>query len=214
MENKFYIYAHINPLFNKIFYIGKGSDKRAWDKRGRSEYWNNTVKKYGYIIDILEEGLSEEEAFEKEKWYIKRIGRENLVNMTDGGEGASGVIITDETKLKMSESKKGEKNVLFKKNQSEETKKKISISTKLAMSDPELRKKISERQKGNKNGLGYKHSEEARKKISEATKLGMNTEECRKKISESSKGRKHSEEARKKMGEASKLYWQNKNKTK
>ena len=85
MENKFYIYAHINPLFNKIFYIGKGSGRRAWEKYGRTKYWNNTVNKYGYIIDILEENLTEEEAFEKEKWYIKRLGLNNLVNLSEGG---------------------------------------------------------------------------------------------------------------------------------
>ena len=109
MENKFYIYAHINPLFNKIFYIGKGSNKRAWDKSNRNRYWHNTVKKYGYIIDILEENLTEDEAFEKEKRYIKRIGRKDLglgslVNMDDGGNGISGLKRSEEHKRKMSES--------------------------------------------------------------------------------------------------------------
>lgn len=110
--NKYYIYAHVNPLKNEIFYIGKGFDKRAYSKKGRSNIWKNTVAKYGYIIDILQEGLTEEEAFDREIWYIKRIGRKNLgigplVNLTDGGEGCSGLKHSDETKQKLSEINSG-----------------------------------------------------------------------------------------------------------
>ncbi len=95
MDNKYYIYFHINPLKNEIFYVGKGHGRRAYRKDGRSQFWSRTINKYGYIIDIIETGLSNEEASEKEKWYIKRIGRRDLglgplVNHTDGGEGTIG----------------------------------------------------------------------------------------------------------------------------
>ena len=103
--NKFYIYYHINPLKNEIFYVGKGFGNRAYTKSYRNKHWHNTVNKYGYIIDIVEENLSEDDAFKLEKFYINKIGRRDLdkgtlVNMTDGGEGPSGLKWSDESKEK------------------------------------------------------------------------------------------------------------------
>jgi len=131
MNNKYYIYFHINPLKNEIFYVGKGKDNRAFIKTGRSRYWNNIVKKYGYIIDITDENLTEEEAFEKEVFYINRIGRKSLglgplINMTDGGEGCSGLIFTDELRLKKSKSMMGKNTGKL----SEEHKEKMSKAKK------------------------------------------------------------------------------------
>jgi hypothetical protein len=53
-----------------------------------------------YEVVFLEENLSEERAFELEKYYIKKYGRLDkgeglLYNLTDGGEGVSGFIYTD-----------------------------------------------------------------------------------------------------------------------
>jgi hypothetical protein len=87
MKNIYYIYFHINPLTNKVFYIGKGKLKRAFDRRKRSDYWKRVVNKYGYIVDIVNSNLSEEKAFELEIMYIKRFGVKNLVNYTIGGSG-------------------------------------------------------------------------------------------------------------------------------
>ena len=102
--NRFYIYFHINPLKNEIFYVGKGTSGRAKRKHNRSELWNNIVNKYGYIIDIVEDGLTNEEAFEREIFYIKKIGRRDLglgtlVNMTDGGDGVTAKYKTEEERL-------------------------------------------------------------------------------------------------------------------
>ena len=117
--NNYYIYFHINPLKNEIFYVGKGKGKRAYSKNNRNNYWYNTTKRYGYIIDITEDGLTEQEAFEREIFYINKIGRKDLglgslINMTNGGEGPSGIKHTDEAKKRtpefcklMKEMKKG-----------------------------------------------------------------------------------------------------------
>lgn len=91
-NNIFYIYCHINPLKNEIFYIGKGFGNRAYIKRGRSKYWKNITDKYGFIVDILENNLTEKEAYNKEIFYISKIGRKDLgngslVNLTNGGDG-------------------------------------------------------------------------------------------------------------------------------
>jgi hypothetical protein len=55
--------------------------------------------------------LTEDEAFELEKELIKKYGRKDngtgiLRNLTDGGEGPSGAIVKDETKIKLSENMK------------------------------------------------------------------------------------------------------------
>lgn len=138
---KFYIYAHINPLKNEIFYIGKGTGDRAYRKNHRSKWWKSTIDKYGYIIDIIESDLTEEKAFEREKFYIKRIGRRDLgtgtlINMSDGGTGgSSGRVWSEETKKKMSDSQKkiakfGEENNFFGKHHSEETREKMREAKK------------------------------------------------------------------------------------
>jgi hypothetical protein len=174
-ERNSYVYFHINPLKNEIFYVGKGTKRpnrindynRMYSKRMRSNFWKYTVSKYGFITNISDDNLTEKEAHDLEIFYIKKIGRRDLglgtlVNLTDGGEGMCGYVMSDEVKGKISNSNKG-------KRKSSEHKNRIS------------RKKI-----------GYKHSEETKKKMSE-TRKGLrsgfiHSEESRKKMSESSKG--------------------------
>lgn len=109
--NKYYIYFHIRLDNNTIFYVGKGKDKRASVKRGRSKYWKNIVNKCGYKIEYKETNLTEEEAKEREKYWISFYGRLDqnkgcLINFTDGGEGTSGRIISKSTRNAVSESNK------------------------------------------------------------------------------------------------------------
>lgn len=109
--NKYYIYFHINPLTNKPFYIGKGEGFRARRKSQRSKEWNDVVSKYGYVIDIVEDNLTEVEAMNRERFYINWFGRLNnetgiLINKTGGGSGSSGAVVTDETRLKIRETLK------------------------------------------------------------------------------------------------------------
>ena len=119
-----------------------------------------------------------------------------------------GVTLSDETRRKMSESKKGR---IF----SEEHRRKLSESHKGHTVSEETRKKMSEAKKGENNPLYGKHfSEETRRKISEANKGHTVSEETRRKLSESLKGRTSpmkgvtlSEETRKKMSEAMKRRW-------
>lgn len=101
-----YIYKHIRLDTNEIFYVGIGSDntyKRANLKKGRSIYWNNIINKTDYKVEILEDNITWEEALLKEVEYIRLYGRKNLglgtlVNLTDGGEGTVGKIMSEELK--------------------------------------------------------------------------------------------------------------------
>jgi len=100
---EYYIYLHIKSTNGEPFYVGKGKDKRCSVENNRSLHWNNIVSKYDYDVLFLEENISEEEALEKEIYWIKRIGRKDLnngllVNFTDGGEGSSGRPMNQNTK--------------------------------------------------------------------------------------------------------------------
>lgn len=106
---KFYIYAHYRNDTGEVFYVGKGEGNRHKSKQGRNRYWHNIVKAHGYKIEILQHYESEEDAFHAEQELISELGRKDLgkgllVNMSDGGEGASGAVRTPEQRQRYSES--------------------------------------------------------------------------------------------------------------
>ena len=73
------VYRHIRLDTNVPFYIGKGLNKRAFSKRDRNQYWHNIVNKYGYEVEIMLEGLTNENAIIKEKEFIKLINNQKQV---------------------------------------------------------------------------------------------------------------------------------------
>jgi hypothetical protein len=102
------VYRHIRLDTNKPFYIGIGkSVKRAYNKNHhRSIFWKNIVAKTEYEVEILFDDLTWEQACQKEKEFILLYGRKDngtgiLCNMTDGGDGGFGVIVKEETKIKI-----------------------------------------------------------------------------------------------------------------
>jgi len=178
MLNNFYVYLHIIANTGEPFYVGKGKSTRYKLKTCRSKYWYNIINKYDYDIIFLEENLNEKDAFELEKYWIKRIGRKDLklgplINFTNGGEGNSGKILSDETKEKMRKVKLGKicsnetKEKIKKGNSgkilSDETKEKISKSKLGKKHKPhkphilsnENREKLKKINIGNKNAIGY-----------------------------------------------------------
>lgn len=201
-----YVYKHIRLDKNEPFYIGIGFDNKGKYRRayrhGRNDIWGNIVNKTNYIVEIIEDGLSDEEVIETEKYWIKKFGRLNnntgiLSNLTDGGEGAIGMIHSDESKKKMSEARLG-------KLLSDETKHKISKATKgHNYNTPEVRKKISDKHKQNEGfrirGLSQSNLEHL-KRVSENNKgkptwnkgisgIYNHSDETKRKISEGNKGK-------------------------
>lgn len=123
MNGEFYIYTHIRPDTNQVFYVGKGREKRAYSKYSRNKHWNNIVNKAGgFEVQILAENLIESLAFELEVQLIKRFRDSGfkLCNMTDGGEGTSGRKRSEESKRKLSEKVKGENHPMYGKKLSQE----------------------------------------------------------------------------------------------
>lgn len=87
--NRFYVYAYLRKSNGLPYYIGKGSNTRAWDRH----YNVKTPKDLSKII-ILEQNLSEVGAFALERRMISWYGRKDLnngvlLNKTAGGEGPS-----------------------------------------------------------------------------------------------------------------------------
>lgn len=107
------------------FYIGKGTGDRIYTSSldRESPFKVNKIKKIqksgGEIIKIkLYENLENQEALEKEIQTIFRIGRRDLkkgplVNQTDGGDGRLTSPHSEETKKKISETKKSQKIIAY-----------------------------------------------------------------------------------------------------
>ena len=183
--NQYYIYTHTRNGETLPFYVGKGFGRRAYSLKARSKFWKR-VAKYGYTIQIEIPNLSEDEAFQLESEIIKTYGRRDLgtgclVNLTDGGEGASGYIHSEETCAKIGRAQKG-------KTLSEET-----------------RKKVAEARKGKTRAP---FSDDHKRKISEAKKGKPRSDEHKRKLSESLKGKPkppRSDDHRRKISEARKI---------
>lgn len=166
-----YVYQHTRNDTGEIFYIGIATDKnRAASKSKRNPHWWNIVKKHGYSVSITHDNIVWEEACSIEKYLICFYGRRNnrtgiLVNMTDGGEGANGVVMSDEFKSQMSIRKKGNKNFLGKKH-TEETKRNHSIN-QIGLKNHRFGTKMSDEQRAKISAklMGHKHSDETKRKI-------------------------------------------------
>jgi hypothetical protein len=169
------VYQHIRKDTNEVFYVGIGAtEKRAYSKNGRNQHWKNIVNKVEYYVEIIYHDLEWSLACNMEQYLIEAYGRVNLktgclVNLTNGGEGTIGRVVSNETKYKISQFKKGTKH---------------SKETLL---------KMSENHKGqiawNKGKTGV-YSEDTIKKISDANIGKKHSDNTKKKMSDSHKSKK------------------------
>lgn len=177
MNNKV-VYIHRRGDTGDVFYIGYGNPDRPYDTSQRNRWWHIVKTFCGFNVEIILTGLSPNEAKSWEIYLIGLYGRRsegngNLVNMTDGGDGAVNTICSDElresyrrrmlgrvmseeSKKKLSESRigkyAGENSYNYGKKRSEDTKKKISDKHKGRIVSKEHRLKISNTLKGKYTG--------------------------------------------------------------
>ena len=160
----FYVYAFLREKDSAAgarlspYYIGKGCKDRAF--AGRRRIAPLPARKE-YVV-FIQEGLTEEEAFDLEKYCIAFYGRISngtgiLRNFTDGGEGASGMRASQETRKKLSEIRRGrlgESSSFWGKKHSNDAK-----------------RKMSESKQGEKHPFfGKQHSQESKEKMSAASR--------------------------------------------
>ncbi|NZD50521.1 NUMOD3 domain-containing DNA-binding protein [Rhizobium leguminosarum] len=202
------------------FYVGKGVGKRAFNTSQRSRAFGEVYKRGGCTVEIVDYFIHESQAHAHEMELIDFYGRRDngtgeLVNLTDGGEGASGWLISDETREKIGKAARG-------RTLSAEHRAKISEGNRGKKLSPEhiailieanlgrvhsekTKAKSSAAKRGNQYALGTVRSPETRVRIS-ASKRGIATrigvilsQEVRAKIAASLRGRPLSEEHRAKL---------------
>lgn len=183
MSNENYtVYMH--RLYDGRVYIGITSKKpeNRW-KNGhgysKSKKFYNAILKYGWDAFehvILETGLTKEQAEARE---VELIAEYDSTNRSKGFNvalgGHSGVPLSEEVKLRLSEKQRGKKA-------SAETRAKMSAARKGKKHSPEHTKKLAQQR------IGTHLSEETKAKISRSASI-------------TNLGRKHSDETKKKMSE-------------
>jgi group I intron endonuclease len=121
----FYIYLIHNIINNKV-YVGKATNPKTRWRRHRhaadgkcSEkifYLHRAIKKYGvdnFTFTVFQQYLSEKDAFLAETYWIKYFNSKNSeygYNLTNGGEGVSGRVVSEATRQKMREKATGRKH--------------------------------------------------------------------------------------------------------
>jgi len=106
--NNYYTYAYLRED-GTPYYIGKGKSGRI-----NSSLHTIHLPTEKERIIYLKQNLTDEEARKHEIYMIAILGRKDLGtgilrNMTDGGEGCAGRVLSEETKKKLSDSHKGRK---------------------------------------------------------------------------------------------------------
>jgi hypothetical protein len=182
------IYALIDPSTQAIRYVGLTRDVKARLRRYRDRphtkhlcNWFSSLKDRGLFpaLEVLE--VTDDQGADacERKWiaHYRSIGAD-LINLTDGGEGACRM--SDETRAKIAEKARGRRYGPM----SEQHRKKISEANKgKSFGRPEVFVAL------NKARAGVPLSEEHKRKVSEGVRRSM-TPEVRQKLSEKGRGRK------------------------
>jgi group I intron endonuclease len=155
VEKNFCVYKITNLVNGKI-YIGKTSDVNArWKKHIKIaenkeekayQYIHRSINKYGaenFSIEKIEDNLTEPESFDREIFWIKILDSKNPdvgMNLTDGGEGTSGLKWSENSREKI----RGSNNHNFGKTTPDDVKEKLRIASTGRELSLEAKQKISD----------------------------------------------------------------------
>lgn len=214
----YYVYFHRKKTDGSVFYIGKGTNKRAFSTAKRNPHWYRTVAKHGYTVEIVQSGMQEWWAFEMECDLIDSYGLKNLTNMTEGGKGGSpseevraklrakhlGKKISDDVKMKLRAANIGKKH-------SDATKAKIGAAHLGKKKSPESVEKTRLAHTGKKRSKEFvdsmrlrRASHETKEKLRRAALGTKQSPETIAKRVLHLKGRVFSEDHKKKIGKSQK----------
>ena len=151
LNNKYYVYALIDPINNLPFYIGKGCGNRAWQHLKLNEQCNkkklryiSNIRSLGFepIVKFVQENMNEKDAYSLEhaciKYGKKFLPITNIVGIRQPPcrKGAK-VSESSRAKMALSQSKR------IRLPMSDEQKLKLSLVNKNKRLSDETKKKIS-----------------------------------------------------------------------
>lgn len=165
------IYRLTNKVNGKV-YIGVTNNLK---KRMREHSYalndyliSKAIRKYGwesFTCEVIDQTNIEREAYEvlEPRHIAEHHSNDPSIgyNLTEGGQGMTGYVFSEETRRKMREAKIGKK-------QDSESIRKRAESLKGRTVSKDTRRKISEKLKGNQNFSGKTVSEDHRRKIGDA----------------------------------------------
>lgn len=102
-----FVYLHKKADTGQVFYVGKGTARKQFYERAvtsdsRNQWWRRIVAKHGLVVELFASCLTDQEAQRIERELISEIGRSQLANLTDGGDGSCGLLISESTRKKRS----------------------------------------------------------------------------------------------------------------
>lgn len=133
----YYVYGHYRKDINQLFYVGKGTGRRAWSKKSRNKHWKRIAEKHGYEIFMFCDGLLEADALALEKAIIVDTSPE--ANYTMGGDGGNTFLRKTSEEIR---------EIMQKRKLKQDPKKLASFGFKGRKHTEEHKRRMSERNKG------------------------------------------------------------------
>lgn len=187
----FYVYTYLRED-GSVYYVGKGSGRRAYSKTRNCHLPTDRTRIHTFPM------TDEETAFAYERYLIDFYGRKDigtgiLRNMTDGGDGSSGHVVSETNRQKLRERMLGKRYALGIKYSPESNALK-SKALKGIPKSPEHIKKMSENAK--RHGTAHLHTPEVEAKKSASLMGHAVSEKTKEAVSKANTGRKWTPERR------------------